>query len=142
TRERGPGTKGSLLRIAHQYRDQRAEGNPVGLQHLEARLEGEEETVAPLARRDGRRPPGVVGGELVVERDDDRLLAGEVAIEEADADVRRLRDVAQRGRLVAARRDHPLRRRIQTVPADVPLDGLTGGPASFSRLLNISEHVH
>ena len=112
------------------------------LEDMEAGLQREEEAVTPFPGRHVRGLPRVIGGQFVVERDDDGLLAREIAIEESDADTRLLRDVPKRRRLVAAggnqlrspcRRGGPWPRR----PA-----GSAGRPAPFARLDIFSEHVH
>ena len=71
--------------------------------------------------------------ELVVERDDDRLLAREVSIQQPDADAGLVGDLPQRRRLVASSGDQPDRRGIQAVSCRGPLQGLAPWTAPFSR---------
>src|SRR3954452_13395273 len=82
-------------------------------EHVKAGPEGVEETVAPAPRRHRSRARGVLGRELVVERQHDRLLAREVAVEQPDADARLRGHVAQRRLLPAPRRDEPDRRLVE-----------------------------
>ena len=55
------------------------------------------------------------------------LLAREIAIEQADADARLLRDIAQRRRFVATRGNQPDRGGVQAFPRRRALGGLPGG---------------
>lgn len=69
-----------LLGIRHQHWSERPEGYSVRFEHGKARPEGEHEAVAPAPGRHASGLPRVLGRQLVVEGDDDRLFAGEVAI--------------------------------------------------------------
>ena len=100
-------------------------------------------------KRSRHRPGGmsaglarVIGRQFVVERDDDGLLAREIAIQEADADARFLRDIPKGRRFVAARGDQLHRGGIQAVPRRGTLRSLARRTAPFPRLDILSEHVH
>src|SRR5688572_3408843 len=84
----------------------------------------------------------VIGRELVVECDDDRLLAGEVSIEQPDTDARRAGYVAHRRRLVAALANHADRRCVKAIPGRRSLPGLSPGPAPLPRFDIFGEHVY
>ena len=95
-----------------------------------------------LPARHFHRLSRVIGRQLVVERDDDGLFAREIAIEQADADARVFRDIAERRRFVAARCDQPERRCIEPFPCRDSLGRRPGRATPFSRLDIFSEHVH
>ena len=142
TRKRRFRGKNALFGIAYQNRRERAKRHLMRLEDMEARLQGEDEAVSPSPERHLGSLARVLRRQLVVERDDDCLLAGEIAIEEADADPGLLRDIAKRCRVVATGGDELDRRGIQAVSCR----GTLGGPArwttAFSGLDILSEHVH
>jgi hypothetical protein len=131
-----------LFGIAYQNWSERPEGQPVRLEYIETRLQGEDEAVTP--------PPGwhvcglarIVGRQFVVQRDDDGLLAREVAIQEADADTSLLRDIPEGCRFVAVGGNELHGRRVETDPGLSTLGCLAAGTAPLSRLDNFDEHVH
>ena len=140
--ERGTCGKNSFIGIANQNRGERPESHSMRLEYLEARVQGEDEAVAPSPRRHLGTLTRVLGRQFVVERDDDGLFAGEVAIEESDADARFFGDITKGRRFIAAGCDQSHRRGIQPVPRCGTLGGLTRWPAPFARLDILSEHVH
>ena len=112
------------------------------VQNLQAGFERNEKPIAPFACVHARGLSGVSGGELVVQRDDDRLFAREIPVQQPHADASLLRDVAQRRRLVAAVRDHPDRGLIQAVSRGRTLRSLAGRTPTCSWLDILNEHVH
>src|SRR5688500_1919022 len=112
------------------------------LEHGKTRTESEDETVAPFSARHVRGLPSVFRRQLVVQRNDDGLLAREISIEESDADACFLRDIAQRRGFVSPRGDQSHRRRIQPFSCSGPLRRLARRSPPFPRFDIFSEHVH
>jgi hypothetical protein len=142
TGERCTRGKNTLFWIANQNRSERPQSHLMRLEYAETPVQGEDEAVAPSPWRHLRRLTRVLRRQFVVERDDDRLLAREVAIQESDADARFLRDIPKGGRFITAGCDQLHRCGIEAIPRHRALRGLAGRAAAFSRLDILSEHVH
>src|SRR5439155_15239149 len=142
TGEGGSRSEHAVIRVADEHRNQRAESDAMRLQYLQACVQREYETVAPLPWLHARSLTRVIRRELLIERDDDRLLAWKIAIEQADADPRLFRDIPQGRRLVPAPGDQPHCRGVHPVSRCGALGRLARGPASLARLDILSEHVH
>lgn len=142
TGERRARGKNAFFGIAHQHWSERPEGHLVRLEDMDARVQGKNEAVAPSAARHFRSLTRVLRRQFVVERDDDGLFTGEIAIQESDADPRFFRDIPKGCRFIAARGDELHRRAIQAAPRRGTLGGLTRRTAPFSWLDILSEHVH
>ena len=104
-RERGRAGEEPFLAVADHRRSEGAEGLPVRPQHAQAGRQREREPVAPLPARDRGCLARVGVGQLVVERQHDRPLAREVAVQQRGTDARPLGHLAQGGPVVAALRD-------------------------------------
>src|SRR5471032_1267 len=100
----------------------------------------EDEAVAPASRLHARRLTREVGRQLVVEGEDDRLFAREVAVQQPDADVRLPGDLPQGRRLVSAPGDQPHRCGVQAVSRLSAFSGPSWWTPPFSRLDIYSEH--
>src|SRR5260221_3844473 len=109
---------------------------------MKARREREDEAVAPASRLHARSLMCEVGRQLVVEGEDDRLFAREVAVQQPDADIRLFGNFPKGRRLVSAPGDQPHRRGVQAVFRLSALHRLAWWTFTFSRLDILSEHVH
>src|SRR4051812_18590146 len=104
-------------------------------QYVQAGFEGEEETVSPPTGPHPLGAGGVLRRKLVVEREHDGLLAGEVAVEEPDAHAGFFRDITERRLGPATRGDETDRRRVEALPRlDPPGSGATrSAPTAWRR---------
>src|SRR5262245_23087645 len=112
------------------------------LKSAHTRLEGEQEPITPLAGFHRGGLTREVSGELLIQGDDDRLLAWEISVQQTHADMCVFGDLAQRRGLIAPLADHPNRSLVKTVSGRRALRRLTWRAATFSALDIISEHVH
>src|SRR5262249_25285951 len=108
----------------------------------QAELQGEYEPVAPLAS-------GHLGGplreglrQLVVQREDDGPLAGEVTIQERGTHSGQGRDVAQRRCFVPTLADQGDGRLVESEARRLASGRSTRRTASLARLANFSKHVY
>ena len=111
-------------------------------EHLKTRVHREDESIAPFPRRHLPGLTRVLGRQFVVKRDDHRLFAGKVAIQEPDTDACLLRDLPKCRRFIAAGGDQLHRCAIEVIPRRGTLGALARWTAAFSLLDIFSEHVH
>src|SRR6185503_11008604 len=110
-------------------------------EHFQAGLQRERETIAPAAARHRGGGAGEVRRQFFIQRDDDRLLAWEVSIQQSHADAGLLGHIAERRRCVAPLRHLPDRNAIEALPRRGALRRLARGTAPAT-LDIFGEHVY